>query len=118
MTSKTYGPLEINETNEYDIESLQESKETKEEEPIVRGKFKVIEQLDQDHLKQQKLKKIQKYLSLSLFITTVLGASVFMLYYDKLQPRDKFQDYQKSDLYNKWTMKMIFHPILLIQICC
>ena len=57
MSSKTYGPLEINETNEYDIESLQETKETKEKEPIVRGKFKVIDQLDQDHLKQQKIKK-------------------------------------------------------------
>ena len=57
MTSKTYGPLEVNETNEYDIESLQESKETKEEEPIVHGKFKVIDQLDQDHLKRQKIKK-------------------------------------------------------------
>ena len=100
MTSKTYGPLEVhevNETNEYDIESLQK---TKEEEPIVRGKFKMIDQLDQDHLKQQKIKKVQKYLSLSLFISTVLGASVFMLYYDKLQTPDKFQDYQKSDLYN------------------
>ena len=100
MTSKTYGPLEINETNEYDIESLQESKETKEKEPIVRAKFKVIDQLDQDYLKQQKLKKIQKYLCLVFFITTVLGVSGLMLYYDKLQTQDKFQDYQKSDLYN------------------
>jgi len=102
MTSKTYGPLEvneINETNEYDIESLQESKETKEKEPIVRGKFKVIDQLDQEHLKQQKLKKIQKYLCL-LFFTTVLGATGFILYYDKLQTQDKFQGYQKPDLYN------------------
>ena len=100
MTSKTYGPLEVNETNEYDIESLQETKETKEEEPIVRGKFKVIDQLDQDHLKKQKIKKIHKYLSLLLFTTTVLGAAGFMLYYDKLQTQDKFQDYQKPDLYN------------------
>ena len=39
MTSKTYGPLEMNETvetNEYDIESLQESKETKEKEQLSR----------------------------------------------------------------------------------
>ena len=78
MPSKTYGPLEVHETNEYDIESLQESKETKEKEPIVRGKFKVIDQLDQDHLKQQKLKKIQKYLCLVFFITIVFGVSGFI----------------------------------------
>lgn len=103
MTSKTYGPLEVNEingTNEYDIESLQESKETKEKEPIVRAKFKVIDQLDQEHLKQLKLKKIQKYLCLVFFIMTVIGVSGFMLYYDKLQTQDEFQDYQKPELYN------------------
>ena len=97
MTSKTYGPLEINETNEYDIENLQK---TKEKEPIVHGKFMVIEQLDQEHLRKEKLKKIQKYLCLLLFITTVVSFAGMMLYYDKLQMNDKFQGYQKPDLYN------------------
>ena len=101
MSSKTYGPLEINETNEYDIESLQETKETKEKEPIVRGKFKVIDQLDQDHLKQQKIKKIKKFLSLLLFITIVLSVSGLMLYYDQLQRQDEFEDYHKPDLYKQ-----------------
>ena len=43
---------------------------------LLSGKFKVIDQLDQEHLKQQKLKKIQKYICLLFFTTTVLGVRV------------------------------------------
>lgn len=110
MTSKTYGPLEINESNEYDIESLQETKETKEKEPIVRGKFmvrdkfKVIDDLDKEHLRKIEIKriKIQLFTILIIILVTALGVWV---YKDEMLEDDKFKEYQKPNMYNADIME-------------
>ena len=110
MTSKTYGPLEVNETNEYDIESLQETKETKEKEPIVRGKFMVsdkfmvIEDLDKEHLMKIEIKRIKIRLFTFLIIILVTLVGVW-LYNDEMIEDDKFKEYQKPNMYNADIME-------------
>jgi len=90
--SKTYGPLE---NNEVDIEKG-------ESDPVVRGKFKVIiDSLDNEHLKQIKIKQIKHYLSILLFIVVVLGVSGLLVYYETIQSNDEFKGYQKPNLYKQ-----------------
>lgn len=93
--SNDYGPLE---KTDYDIESGTDEKKV---EPIVIGKFKVIDELDKEHIRKIQIKKLKIRLCMFLFITSVVGISGLMVYYeDMMGTTDEFQDYQKPNLYN------------------